>query len=132
VCRTDIERFTNGNQNAVIQEAIRRYPGVSHRLDRVSPDEDLRYQAPNGQVYTIRAGVSRYHIGSMWSVADTSYLQTAVGMTPPLTNRNESLYPSPLEFRPERFLENPRLLKYQFSFGKGTRICLGVRLMHQI
>ena len=47
-----------GQQNAVIQEAIRRYPGVSHRLDRVAPDEDLQYLAPNGQAYTIRAGVS--------------------------------------------------------------------------
>jgi hypothetical protein len=96
------------------------------RQDRVAPDEDLHYKAPNGQEYKILAGVSQYHFDNICFVADRSHFQTPVGMTAPLINRNEDLYPSPLEFRPERFLENPKLLKYQMSFSRGSRICLGV------
>ncbi|KAI8712413.1 hypothetical protein NCS52_01339400 [Fusarium sp. LHS14.1] len=98
--------------NALIQEAIRLYPGASHRQDRVAPDEDLVYQRPDGQTFVIPAG-------------------TGVGMTAPLVNRNPDLYPNPLEFRPDRYLENPGLAAYQFSFSKGTRQCIGINLAYQ-
>jgi hypothetical protein len=39
---------------------------------------------------------------------------------------NEDIYPSPTVFDPNRFLENPRLDKYQIAFSRGTRRCLGV------
>ncbi|KAL6365783.1 hypothetical protein LRP88_00358 [Fusarium phalaenopsidis] len=104
----------NGLQflNALIQEAIRLYPGASHRQDRVAPDEDLVYQRPDGQTFVIPAG-------------------TGVGMTAPLVNRNPDLYPNPLEFRPDRYLENPGLAAYQFAFSKGTRQCIGINLAYQ-
>ncbi|KAJ4179516.1 hypothetical protein NW755_012425 [Fusarium falciforme] len=98
--------------NALIQEAIRLYPGASHRQDRVAPDEDLVYQRPDGQTFVIPAG-------------------TGVGMTAPLVNRNPDLYPNPLEFRPDRYLENPGLAAYQFAFSKGTRQCIGINLAYQ-
>jgi cytochrome P450 len=41
-------------------------------------------------------------------------------------SHNESIYPSATSFRPERFIENPRLDRYQLTFSRGTRRCIGV------
>ncbi|KAI0838618.1 cytochrome P450 [Hypoxylon sp. FL0890] len=98
--------------NAIIQEAIRLYPGGTHRQDRTCPDEDLIYEAPNGQTYVIPAG-------------------SAMGMAAPILNRNPDYYDQPDDFRPERYLENPKLLKYQMAFSKGTRQCIGINLAYQ-
>jgi cytochrome P450 len=99
--------------NALIQETIRLYPGATHRQDRVAPDEDLIYTARNGRTFIIPAG-------------------TAVGMTAPLINRHPELYaPDPDAFRPDRYLENPTLLKYQMAFSKGTRQYIGMNLAYQ-
>ncbi len=49
-------------------------------------------------------------------------------MTAPLLSLDSELYPSPHEWRPERFLDNPQLSKQSLTFSRGTRICLGVRL----
>ncbi|KAI0143997.1 cytochrome P450 [Hypoxylon sp. NC0597] len=98
--------------NAIIQEAVRLYPGATHRQDRTCPDEELIYEAPDGRTHVIPAG-------------------SAVGMAAPILNRNPDYYDQPDEFRPERYLENPRLLKYQMSFSKGTRQCIGINLAYQ-
>ena len=47
-------------------------------------------------------------------------------MSGPLIHLNPSIFPSPLEFRPERWIENPRLDRYLCSFAKGSRQCLGM------
>ncbi|KAM5357937.1 hypothetical protein ACJZ2D_015753 [Fusarium nematophilum] len=98
--------------NALIQEAIRLYPGASHRQDRVAPDEDLIYNRPDGKTFVIAAG-------------------TAVGMSAPIINRHPGLYPDPDEFRPDRYLEDSSLASYQFSFSKGSRQCIGINLAYQ-
>ncbi|KAM0543454.1 hypothetical protein ACHAPJ_012318 [Fusarium lateritium] len=98
--------------NALIEEAVRLYPGGSHRQDRLAPDEDIVYEAPNDKTHIIRAG-------------------TIVGMAAPLVNRDPRLYPNPKEFRPDRYLENPNLASYQFSFSKGARQCIGINLAYQ-
>ncbi|KAH6886986.1 cytochrome P450 [Thelonectria olida] len=97
--------------NALIQEAIRLYPGASHRQDRVAPDENLVYQRPDGKTFVIPAG-------------------TGIGMTAPLINRHPELYQDPLEFRPDRYIEQPGLSTYQFAFSKGTRQCIGINLAY--
>ncbi|KAI1473716.1 cytochrome P450 [Daldinia eschscholtzii] len=98
--------------NAIIEEAVRLYPGATHRQDRTCPDEDLFYEAPNGKTYVIPAG-------------------SAVGMAAPILNRNPDLYDRPDEFIPERYLENPKLSKYLMSFSRGTRQCIGINLAYQ-
>ncbi|KAI0132579.1 cytochrome P450 [Xylariales sp. AK1849] len=98
--------------NALIQETIRLYPGATHRQDRVAPDDDLVLETSTGRTFVIPAG-------------------TAVGMTAPIINRHPALYDRPDEFLPDRYLENPKLLKYQFSFSKGARQCLGMNLAYQ-
>lgn len=47
-------------------------------------------------------------------------------MTANLLGRHEAIYPSPSVFNPDRFLENPRLDRYQIAFSRGSRRCLGV------
>lgn len=52
-------------------------------------------------------------------------------------HHDERIYPKSFEFVPERWLNNPRepadqkhLKRYMTSFGKGTRICLGMNLAY--
>jgi len=54
-----------------------------------------------------------------------------MSMNPLLLSRLESVYPDPEVFRPERFLENPRLRDKGFAFSRGSRMCLGMQLAYQ-
>jgi len=52
-------------------------------------------------------------------------------------HHDESIFPQSYTFIPERWLGNPRapndkvrLKRYMTSFGKGSRICLGMNLAH--
>ncbi|KAH8703117.1 cytochrome P450 [Talaromyces proteolyticus] len=99
--------------SAVIQEGLRLRPAVSTRQERVSPDEDLIYT--NGKTkmsYRIPAG-------------------TCMATSAVLPSRLPEIYPSPEEFRPERFLENATLKRHQLTFSCGTRVCLGINLAYQ-
>ena len=91
----------------VIQEGIRMHPGATLRQQRVAPDEDLVYvDKGTGKKWVIPRG-------------------TPVSMTPSHLHRLEEYFPEPNEFRPERWVENPRLDRYLLSFSKGSRMCLG-------
>jgi cytochrome P450 len=98
--------------NVLIQESLRLYPAGTHRQDRVAPDEELIFTYSNGQRLQIPAG-------------------TTVGMTAPLINRHPAWYEDPDVFRPDRYLENPKLMRRHFTFSKGTRQCLGINLAYQ-
>jgi cytochrome P450 len=98
--------------NAVIQEALRLYPGATHRQDRTCPDEDLTFVSSTGREWTIPKG-------------------TAMGMTAPIINRHPDLYERPNEFIPDRYIKDPLLKKYNFSFSKGGRQCIGINLAYQ-
>ena len=95
--------------SAVVQEGYRISYGVTHRLQRVSPDEALIYHD-----YVIPAG-------------------TPVGMTSIFMHENPKYFPDPKAFKPQRWLkssERNRLGKYLVNFSKGTRGCLGQHLAH--
>lgn len=98
--------------NALIQEALRLYPGATHRQDRLAPDDDLVYTSPSGESFTIPAG-------------------TGVGMTAHIINRHPDLYTRPDEFLPDRYIDDPSLSRHLFSFSKGTRQCIGMNLAYQ-
>jgi cytochrome P450 len=52
-------------------------------------------------------------------------------MSPYMTAMDESIFPDPLGFHPERWLtDEGRLDKYLTIFGGGTRSCLGKALAH--
>lgn len=91
--------------SAVVQESLRLCNPVTHRLSRKFPDKALRYQD-----YVIPPG---------WTV----------GMTSMLIHENESIYPEPYKFRPERWLqEDQHLDRYLVPFNRGARVCLGLNL----
>jgi cytochrome P450 len=100
--------------NALIEESLRYYPSATHRQDRVATDEDMVYEYPGGgRSVLIPRG-------------------TPVGMTARIVNRHPALYGEDAEaFRPERFIENPRLMRKGLTFSKGGRQCLGMNLAYQ-
>lgn len=51
-------------------------------------------------------------------------------MSAGLVHQNPSVFPSPKEFRPERWLNNPSLSRYLVSFSKGSRQCVGINLAY--
>ncbi|KAF2997728.1 hypothetical protein E8E14_001942 [Neopestalotiopsis sp. 37M] len=92
---------------SVIMEGLRLSPAVGSRAARIAPDRDLFY---NG--IRIPAG-------------------TPVGMTTILMHHDETLYPSPQSFNPQRWMEpeSRRMLDKTYApFSRGTRICLGMHL----
>jgi cytochrome P450 len=58
---------------------------------------------------------------------------TPVSMTVHDVHFDPEVYPEPLEFKPERWIGNPKapdgesLEKYWVVFGKGPRMCLGIK-----
>lgn len=92
--------------SAVIQETFRLHPGIVLRSSRVSPDEDLHYDDGSNPPWIIPAG-------------------TPISMSVSILHSNPDIFPEPYEFKPERWLENPRLDRYLFTFSKGTRNCIG-------
>ena len=112
--------------SAVIHEGFRISYGVTQRLPRVSPDAALRFQD-----WSIPAG-------------------TPVGMTSIFMHDNETIFPDPYTFNPDRWLFNSssdsksspsasgnsaaavqrRQDRYLVNFSKGTRSCLGINLAH--
>ncbi|GAB1191084.1 hypothetical protein APSETT444_000253 [Aspergillus pseudonomiae] len=91
---------------AVIQEGLRLCNPVTHRVSRQFPDMQLLCR--------------RIIIPA----------NTIVGMTAMLTHLNETIFPEPHTFRPERWLgpDGKRLERYLVPFNRGSRFCLGVNL----
>ncbi|RFU80113.1 cytochrome p450 [Trichoderma arundinaceum] len=105
--------------SSVILEGIRLSHGVTGRMPRIAPDEDMVYKG-------------------VWNSSDVTYVIPrgwAIGTSSPLIHTHESIFPQPLEFIPERWLDEKKqrrrdLESYIMSFGKGSRICLGMQLAH--
>lgn len=62
---------------------------------------------------------------------------TAVGMDSYHMHTNPEIFPEPFEFRPERWLRDPKgpdgrtpLTNYLSSFGAGSRICIAMHLAY--
>jgi cytochrome P450 len=97
---------------AVIKEGVRMAGGMLSRLPRVY-DKPIQYKQ-----WTIPAG-------------------TPVSMTPHLVLIDETIFPEPRKFEPERWLDQmaegrttSRLDKYMTAFGKGSRNCIGMHLAY--
>lgn len=93
---------------AVMYESLRIFYGVSHRMQRIFPNDALRYRE-----WVIPPG-------------------TPISMTSVHIHENERIFPEPKVFKPERWLplntEGQRLMKYLAAFGKGSRQCVGMEL----
>lgn len=97
----------------VIKEGLRLGHGVSSRLQRV-PHEPLLFPG-DGK-------------GSpAWTIPPW----TPVSMTIMLVHSDESIFPSPKEFLPERWVgDSQGLERYLVAFTKGSRQCLGMNLAY--
>ncbi|KIW03319.1 uncharacterized protein PV09_05530 [Verruconis gallopava] len=101
--------------SAVVTEGLRLAFGVSHRLQRVSPDADLVYRE-----WIIPAG-------------------TPVSQTQMFILTSEKIFPNPQEFIPERWLPIATLMglpsaseakRFFVPFSRGTRSCVGMNLAY--
>ncbi|KAM7222665.1 Cytochrome P450 [Rhypophila decipiens] len=108
--------------SAVITEALRLSYGGVQRMPRINRHEQWLYKQ-----WTIPAGVP-------------------VGMDNYHQHTDENIFPQANEFKPERWLGNPKvevevdgpdgklttvlkpLSSYMTAFGKGTRMCIGINL----
>ncbi|KAG4425028.1 hypothetical protein IFR04_001798 [Cadophora malorum] len=96
--------------SAVIQEGLRLSFGVCARLPRIATGETL----------VLRDGERA------WSIPPN----TPVSMSAGIQHLDSSIFPSPLEFQPSRWLNNKGLEKYLISFSKGSRQCAGINLAY--
>ncbi|KAL9596343.1 MAG: hypothetical protein Q9219_005860 [cf. Caloplaca sp. 3 TL-2023] len=103
---TELERLPY--LSAIVLESLRISYGVSHRLQRVCPDQALTYGP-----YVLPPG-------------------TPISMTAVHIHDDPLIFPDPRSFKPERWLpletEGARLQKYLVAFSKGSRQCLGMHL----
>ncbi|KAI0884561.1 cytochrome P450 [Annulohypoxylon maeteangense] len=92
---------------STLMEGLRLSPAIATRMARISTDKDLFY------------GNWRIPIG------------TPVGMTTILMHTDETLYPDPKRFNPDRWMdpESRKMVDKTFApFSRGTRNCLGMHL----
>ncbi|KAL2406813.1 Cytochrome P450 monooxygenase sdnE [Exophiala dermatitidis] len=87
-----------------VYEAVRLSTGVPGRNPRISQDRDLQYGP-----WTIPRG-------------------TPVSMYSMHVLMDETVFPNPHKFDPNRWIDNPGLERYFVAFGKGSRSCLGINL----
>jgi cytochrome P450 len=90
--------------NGCVHEAVRLAHGITTRLPRLAPDTELKYEE--------------------WVIPRN----TPVSMTNLDILMNQSIFPNPESFIPERWINRPNLERYFVPFGKGSRSCLGVNL----
>ncbi|KAK8084067.1 cytochrome P450 [Apiospora saccharicola] len=89
---------------AVLTEGMRLSPGIATRAARIT-DKDLFYNQ-----WRIPAG-------------------TPIGMTAYLMHIDETIYPEPMRFNPDRWLGSEGVAadsKFYAPFSRGTRMCLGM------
>lgn len=101
---------------ACIKECLRVSNGVSTRLPRISPQDPVLFEAKvpgssDSKQYVIPPG-------------------TPMSMTGLLIHSDESIFPDPMSFTPQRWLDDPHLGKYLVPFSRGTRQCIGMNLAY--
>ncbi len=93
---------------AVIQEAVRLHPGVMARQVRISPEVPIVYtDKETGRSYTVPP-------------------KTVTSMSPLDTHLHPDAFgPDAYAYRPQRWIDNPKLGKYFMGFARGARNCVG-------
>lgn len=108
--------------SSVILEGLRLSYGVSERISRVAPEEDLVYSGswtPPGRKDPVEV---RYIIPR----------GTPIGMSSAVLHHNEEIFPHSDRFDPDRWLDEKgqrrkELEKCLFSFSRGSRQCVGIK-----
>ncbi|KAI0972013.1 cytochrome P450 [Xylaria arbuscula] len=93
--------------NAVIHEGLRLHPGVISRMTRISPEKDIIYHdKKRGKTYVVPAGIG-------------------TSMTSYVTHTDPGIFEDSLVFRPQRWIDNPKLSRALIAFSRGSRNCVG-------
>ncbi|KAI0896800.1 cytochrome P450 [Annulohypoxylon nitens] len=93
--------------NAVIQECLRLHPGVLSRMVRISPEKEIVcHDKKRGKTYRLPPG-------------------TQASMTTLITHTSPDVFEDPLEFHPQRWVDNPKLGRALIAFSRGSRNCVG-------
>ncbi|KAI2618667.1 cytochrome P450 [Hypomontagnella submonticulosa] len=93
--------------NAVIQEGLRLHPGVMSRMARISPDVDIVYNDKRrDKTYVLPPG-------------------TWTSMSTLITHTDPEVFENPYEFRPQRWIDDPKLTRSFIAFARGSRNCVG-------
>lgn len=93
--------------NAVVQEVIRLHPGTMNRQVRVFPETPVLYhEQRTGKQYVLPPG-------------------TVTSISPLTLHMNPDVFENPYEFRPQRWIDNPKLSRAFMGFSRGTRSCIG-------
>ncbi|KAH8810857.1 cytochrome P450 [Xylogone sp. PMI_703] len=100
---------------AVIQETLRVSYGCTSRLSRLAPDEVLTYTTP---ITPATPTAKTYQIPK----------NTPLSLSTVILYHREDIFPDSYAFKPERWIENPRLDRYMISLSRGTRQCIGINL----
>lgn len=95
--------------NAVVNEVVRLHPGVMNRQMRVPQHEPVVYRndkVNSGREYVVPPGF-------------------LVSVSPLCMHMNPVVFKNPYEFRPQRWIDDPKLARAFLGFSRGTRSCLG-------
>jgi len=94
--------------NAIIQEAVRLHPGVMARQVRISPEVPVVYKDKlKGKIHVIPPN-------------------TVTSMSPLDTHMHPDAFGSDAyAFRPQRWIDDPKLNRYFMGFSRGARNCVG-------
>jgi cytochrome P450 len=104
---------------AVIKEGLRISNGISTRLQRIATQETL--------VYTDKTQSKKGGKKDKQYVLKPGIPLSCTGM---LIHLSPEYFKDPMEFRPQRWIENPGLDKYLVPFSRGTRQCAGINLAY--
>lgn len=88
---------------AIIHEGLRHSLGQAARFIRVQPNEGVNYHG-----YSFPAG-------------------TPISMSPLIMNMDPIVFPNPLAFQPERWLDGELGKEDLYTFSKGPRMCVGIQ-----
>ncbi|RYP24616.1 hypothetical protein DL765_000442 [Monosporascus sp. GIB2] len=97
--------------NAVVQEVVRLHPGVMNRQMRVPAEQPVVYHDKLGSncEYVVPPGF-------------------IVSASPLCMHMNPAVFEEPYAFRPQRWIDNPKLARAFLGFSRGTRSCVGMNL----
>ncbi|KAK5134312.1 hypothetical protein LTR08_006741 [Meristemomyces frigidus] len=97
--------------DAVVREGLRVSMANPTRFPRMVPPQGFSFEASNGQHFFIPAG-------------------TQVGLQPFTLHLNPKVFPDPLTFTPERWLDDvtPEMQRDWIPFGLGARQCIARNL----
>ena len=108
---------------AVIYETLRLHPPSATPMTRVAPNEAILYPAPQ----------RLQHNNNNTTPHKSTIIPPGTPMSMPIHQImcEPTIFPNPKAWIPERWIENPKLDRYILTFGRGTRMCIGIELAWQ-